>query len=416
MNKVVLFSLALVFVAGCSKQAEQTAEVVQQAPEKTEAVAVEQAEPVHADEGFETDILILKQGQTLTNLLMPHGFSERAIYLLAMSSKKIFDINKLQAGTQIELTTFEDAQELKIAVGFAKLLEAKWQNQQWSMAVSDVATDKTSLSREFVISHSLYKDALSADVPVKIINDAILALSHFIDFQREVHKGDGLAFTFEQISIAEQKHLFTLFKPEQTLLYVDLSNQEQQLELFKYQNQFYFQDGRLAENFLMKTPLNGARLSSHFGRRKHPVLGYTRIHKGIDFGAPIGTPIMAAGNAKVLKAGRLGSFGNRVVLDHGNGYETLYAHLKGFAKGIKPGVKVRQGQIIGYLGNTGLSQARHLHYEVHKDGKAINPLKMKQPSHLKLKGKDLAAFHTYIKRFYRQQLETDEQPSALAAD
>ncbi|WP_390444159.1 M23 family metallopeptidase [Pseudoalteromonas sp. MTN2-4] len=146
----------------------------------------------------------------------------------------------------------------------------------------------------------------------------------------------------------------------------------------------------------MKTPLNGARLSSSFGKRKHPVLGYTRQHKGIDFSAPTGTPIMAAGKGKVLKANYSKSFGYRVLLEHHSGYRTLYAHLKGFAKGIKKGASVKQGQIIGYLGNTGMSTTRHLHYEVHKNGRAINPLTMKQPSNIQLKGNDLVAFKTHI--------------------
>lgn len=185
------------------------------------------------------------------------------------------------------------------------------------------------------------------------------------------------------------------------LQHVALLSGKEEYRLYQFSDEsgmsaFYHEDGRLAQSFLMKTPLNGARLSSSFGKRHHPVLGYTRMHKGIDFGAPIGTPIMAAGSGEVIKANWGGSFGNRIILAHGNGYQTLYAHLKGFAKGIKTGAKVKQGEVIGYLGNTGLSQARHLHYEVHKDGKAINPLTLKQPKYIKLEGKQLKRFMAYV--------------------
>ena len=146
------------------------------------------------------------------------------------------------------------------------------------------------------------------------------------------------------------------------------------------------------KKFLMKTPIDGARLSSRFGLRKHPILGYSKMHAGVDFAAPRGTPVYAAGNGTVTRANRFGSFGNYVSIRHANGYETAYAHLNGFARGIRAGTRVRQGQVIAYVGTTGRSTGPHLHYEVHVNGKKMNPLALKVPTGRKLEGNELAAF------------------------
>ncbi|MFA0814042.1 M23 family metallopeptidase [Microbulbifer epialgicus] len=146
----------------------------------------------------------------------------------------------------------------------------------------------------------------------------------------------------------------------------------------------------------MKTPLKNARLSSYYGRRKHPVLGYTRMHKGLDFGAPLGTPILAAGDGIVERASYFGSFGNYIRIGHKSGVQTIYAHLNDYAKGIKSGVKVEQGQVIGFLGATGRVQGRHLHYEIHKDGKAIDPFRLDLPAADYLSGAGLKLFNKHV--------------------
>ena len=142
----------------------------------------------------------------------------------------------------------------------------------------------------------------------------------------------------------------------------------------------------------MKTPINGARLSSSFGKRKHPILGYTKMHTGTDFAAPKGTPIMASGDGKVLKAGWCGGGGNCIKIKHNSTYQTVYAHLSKFGRGVKKGVRVKQGQIIGYVGSTGLSTGPHLHYEVIENGKKINSQKLKLPSGKVLKGETRKKF------------------------
>ena len=439
LKRLLLLSALLVGCTENDKQTQQSNEqlVQTQAIEReatgqiahtneqvlTDNTAVAEAAP--KEPSFEVNTYTLKRGQTITHVLKEAGFSLSQIYALANEIKPHFDFKKIKSGTQFDVITFESeanttviasenaqAQEhshntmtenqrlgekrLRFAMGFGELLEATLRDNQWQIEQISVQVEQRRFSKSFEISQSLYKAASKADIPANVINSAILAMSHFVDFQREIRVGDKITLNFSHAILHEDAHLFEKFSAPQKLVAIEFVNNKDTYQLYQFEDAYYFSDGKLAQNFLMKTPLNGARLSSSFGKRKHPVLGYNRQHKGIDFSAPIGTPIMAAGKGKVLKANYSKSFGYRVLLEHHDGYRTLYAHLKGFAKGIKSGATVKQGQIIGYLGNTGLSTSRHLHYEVHKNGQAINPLTMKQPSNIQLKGEELVAFKAHI--------------------
>lgn len=389
----------------------------------TDSAIVAETEP--KEPTFTVSTYTLKRGQTITHVLKEAGFSLSQIYALANEVKPLFDFKKIKSGTKFDVVTYDalthtrephtndelaqvntertakDSQRaiekrLRFASNFGELIEATLQDNKWQLEQISVKVEQRRFSKSFEISQSLYKAASEADIPANVINSAILAMSHFVDFQREIRSGDKITLNFSHAILHEGTHLFSQFSAPQKLVAIEFVNNKDSYQLYQFEDAYYFADGKLAQNFLMKTPLNGARLSSSFGKRKHPVLGYNRQHKGIDFSAPTGTPIMAAGKGKVLKASYSKSFGYRVLLEHHDGYRTLYAHLKGFAKGIKSGVSVKQGQIIGYLGNTGLSTSRHLHYEVHKNGQAINPLTMKQPSNIQLKGKELVAFKAHI--------------------
>ena len=181
------------------------------------------------------------------------------------------------------------------------------------------------------------------------------------------------------------------------MLFAALTLSGQRRELTRFtpssgKTDYFDQKGRSVRKTLMRTPIDGARLSSGFGMRRHPILGYSRMHRGVDFAAPKGTPIYAAGDGVVERAGRNGGYGKYIRLRHNGSYKTAYAHLSGYAKGVKRGRRVRQGQIIGYVGSTGQSTGPHLHYEVMVNGKQVNPRKIKLPSGEKLKGADLEAF------------------------
>lgn len=344
----------------------------------------------------EAQLVTLKSGQTVSSLLSKQGFSAQQIANLAIALRNVVPLNKLQAGSILAIDEVAGQRQVSLAGEYAIRVDATLTGDEWLVTKSKVPTRIEVAEHAIVIGHSLYGDGAAAGIPGDVINSALLALSHFIDFQRQVYNGNRFEVVFERTLVTEDEALFAHQQTPLQPTYLRFKNSEDDLRLYRYNDAFYLEDGRLAESFLLKTPLNGARLSSHYGQRKHPLLGYTRMHKGIDFSAPAGTPIMAAGNATVKRADWYGSYGNAVVLQHDDGYETLYAHLKGFADDIKPGVKVKQGQIIGFLGNTGLSQARHLHYEVYRNGKSVNPLNLKKLTTERLQGEELAQFTAFV--------------------
>ncbi|KZN70069.1 peptidoglycan DD-metalloendopeptidase family protein [Pseudoalteromonas luteoviolacea] len=345
-----------------------------------------------------TEIVTIEAGQSLMEILRVYNLSPRQVITLVSATQSWLDLNSITAGTRLQLMLDHQRQvtAVMLQVGFAKMLVARLSKEKWHVSELNMATEQVIRYAKVEVGNSLFNNALAADIPAGIINKLILVMSHRIDFQRALHKYDELEVLYDADVLSAQS-LIGLQSMPRALRYVGLSvaGKRQVLYLHKDENDksaYYFADGRVAQSFLLKTPLNGARLSSTFGKRKHPILGFTRIHKGLDFGAPVGTPIFAAGDGTVLKANWGGSFGNRVLIQHQHGYRTLYAHLQRFAKGIKAGVQVKQGQVIGFLGNTGMSQARHLHYEVHKDGRAINPLHLdsNQVSHNKMTEQQLA--------------------------
>ncbi|MGB1361276.1 MAG: peptidoglycan DD-metalloendopeptidase family protein, partial [Alphaproteobacteria bacterium] len=251
------------------------------------------------------------------------------------------------------------------------------------------------------ITSSLYKAMEQNGVKRGAINDFINLFSFDVDFQRDIRKGDSFDVGFSEYTNQEGN-----FVRSGNIRYAELSVQGIRKRYYKYKASsgrvdYYDSNGKSGRKALMKTPIEGARLSSSFGRRKHPVLGYTKIHKGTDFAAPRGTPIFAAGDGRIEYAGRNGSFGIYIRIRHNGSYKTAYAHMSGIAKGVRRGRSVRQGQVIGYVGTTGRSTGNHLHYEVYKNGRAINSRTMKLPSGKQLKGKELKEFKVFIKPMMR---------------
>ena len=245
------------------------------------------------------------------------------------------------------------------------------------------------------IKTSLYRAAVESGIEPNIIIEFARIYGFEIDFQRDIRRGDTFEIYYEKF-IDDNKNV----KDTGKIIYASMviNNKELNLYNFKYKNEtgYYDVSGKSIVKSLMKTPINGARLSSSFGNRKHPILGYTKLHAGTDFAAPSGTPIMASGSGTITKSRWCGGGGNCVKIRHNSTYETIYAHMKSFAKGIREGKKVRQGQIIGYVGSTGMSTGPHLHYEVVINGKKVNSQKLKLPSGKILKGDERKEFE--IKR------------------
>ena len=245
--------------------------------------------------------------------------------------------------------------------------------------------------KESEIINSLYSSAINSGIKPNIIIDFARIYGFQIDFQRDIWKNDRFQIIYENFLDSNENVLDT-----GNILYANLilQGKDNGLYIFKTKNGYEHFDsaGKSIKKSLMKTPINGARLSSNFGVRKHPILGYNKLHKGTDFAAPEGTPVMASGDGKIIRARWCGGGGNCIKIRHNSTYSTVYAHLKNFGRGIKEGTRVKQGQIIGYVGSTGMSTGPHLHYEVIVNGKKVNSQKLKLPSGKILKGKERKLF------------------------
>ena len=241
------------------------------------------------------------------------------------------------------------------------------------------------------IKNNLYSSAIDVGIEPNIIIEFARIFGFEVDFQRDIRKGDWFEILYEKFKDDNNK-----VRDTGKIIYASMfvNGEEINLYNFKYNKveDHYDISGKSITKSLMKTPINGARLSSSFGMRKHPILGYNKMHRGTDFAAPSGTPIMASGSGTVTRARWCGGGGNCVKIKHNSTYETIYAHMKAFAKGVKEGRKVKQGQIIGYVGSTGLSTGPHLHYEVIVNGKKVNSQKLKLPSGKTLKGEERKQF------------------------
>ncbi len=242
------------------------------------------------------------------------------------------------------------------------------------------------------INSSLYVSAVKSGLPVPVLMELIRIYSWDVDFQRSIRTGDQFEILYERL-VTESGETARYGK----ILYANLKLGKDDNPLYHFKNRAGFNDyfddkGRSARKALMRTPINGARLSSGFGRRRHPVLGFNKMHRGVDFAAARGTPIFAAGAGTVVYRARNGSYGNYIRIRHNSEYSTAYAHMSKFRGSVRKGSRVRQGQIIGYVGTTGRSTGPHLHYEILRRGRQTNPMRVKMPSGKQLKGKELAKF------------------------
>jgi murein DD-endopeptidase MepM/ murein hydrolase activator NlpD len=242
-----------------------------------------------------------------------------------------------------------------------------------------------------IIKNNLYNSAINSGIEPNIIVEFARIFGFEVDFQRDIRQGDWFEILYEKFEDDNNK-----VRETGKIIYASMFVNGEEINLYNFKfnklEDFYDIKGKSITKSLMKTPINGARLSSSFGMRKHPILGYNKMHRGTDFAAPSGTPIMASGSGTVTRARWCGGGGNCVKIKHNSTYETIYAHMKAFAKGIKEGRKVKQGQIIGYVGSTGLSTGPHLHYEVLVNGKKVNSQRLKLPSGKILSGEERNQF------------------------
>ena len=265
------------------------------------------------------------------------------------------------------------------------------------------------------VDGSLIASADTAGVPRPALAEMVRAFSWDVNFQHDMKAGDRFAVLIEQSWTTDGK-LVDSGRVLWAELTTDAGQQTYSVYRFKPRggtDSFYYGDGQSVVKALLRTPLNLSRVSSHFGMRRHPVLGFSRMHRGIDFAAPPGTPILAAGAGQVMQAGRHGGYGNWVRLRHGRGLDTGYAHMSRIARGVRPGHRVRQGQVIGFVGSTGLSTGPHLHFELYRNGAAVNPLHVARTSlRARLTGSDLAQFKATVARIDRARESADDLVTA----
>ncbi len=351
--------------------------------------------------------LTLAKGSTLMEALVQAGASANDADSVVRAVRKHFDPRKLRAGQGLSVrfapnpavpaARGANGRRPLAAVAFdvsgeSRLQVASTGNGSFSAAV--VAKQVHAIHRrvEGTISNSLYNAAIDSGLSDPVLMELIRLFSFSVDFQRDIRKGDGFEVMFEQFVDDDGRPVRS-----GSILLGAMTLSGKRLALYRHQTTDgsidYFDDhGRSVRKALMRTPIDGARLSSRFGKRRHPVLGYKKMHRGVDFAAPIGTPIYAAGNGVVEKAGWWGSYGNYVRIRHTGEYKTAYAHMKAIADNIVPGTKVRQGQVIGYLGSTGRSTGPHLHYEVLRNDRQINPMGVELPIGVQLAGDSLRQF------------------------
>jgi murein DD-endopeptidase MepM/ murein hydrolase activator NlpD len=345
---------------------------------------------------YKTTIHTVKQGETFNKILVEYQIPESEIKKIKKSLDKE-NINNLKTGQNIEFI-IDKLGETKI-VNFIFPISRTEKIKLSRNLDSDIFKKKkviTNLNKRIIfkegeIYNSLYKTATDLKIKTNVIIDFARIYGFQVDFQRDIRKNDSFQIMYEIFEDDKGKIFET-----GNIIYANLKLRGQHNPLYyfnkkKYEGH-YDNNGRSIQKALMKTPINGARLSSKFGMRKHPIDGFNKMHRGTDFAAPTGTPIMASGDGVIVRARWCGGGGNCIKIKHNSVYSTVYAHMSKFAKGIKNGVRIKQGRIIGYVGSTGKSTGPHLHYEVIENGKKINSQTLKLPSGRILKGENRKLF------------------------
>ncbi len=331
----------------------------------------------------------LKRRETLSDLVnrldLPGNQGHQALY--SLTNSELLDARRVRPG--LEVTAHVDGDELNaLSVNLEpgrRLMAKRMAGGTYKAFALDSQLIAMPMIVKGTIETSLYQDAQKLGAEDQQVVDFAQVFAYDLDFQREVHPGDEFELVFDVLK-DERGNVIR----RGDVLYAALDGKAVDKAFYRFTTpdenitDYFQENGESSTKFLMKTPINGARLSSRFGKRRHPISGYTRLHKGTDFAAPTGTPIYAAGNGVVERASRYGGYGHYVRIRHSKGYKTAYAHMSRYGRGIRAGRSVRQGQIIGYVGSTGASTGPHLHYEVYKNGKAVDAMRLKLPTGRKL--------------------------------
>ncbi|MBM4310516.1 MAG: M23 family metallopeptidase [Deltaproteobacteria bacterium] len=364
--------------------------------------------------------IVVKRGDTLLDLLVREGLARDEAHGVIGALKQVFNPRRLSKDQCLTIT-YESPQEASPAFKSLNIKLDPVREVTVDRCGSDGFTaneivrecESRTMCAEFQIDSSLYESAAANGVPFEMLLPVVNAYAYDVDFQRDIQPGDTFEIMYDMKVDGDGKAF-----SKGTVSYAALTTGGRRLALYQYldksgDSDYFDAQGRSLKKNLMITPIEGARISSGFGRRRHPILGYSRMHKGLDFAASSGTPIMASGDGVVESAGYKSDYGNVVRLRHSGSYNTLYAHMRRFAQGIRPGVRVRQGQVIGYVGSTGLSTGPHLHYEVLHHGRNLNPASIKSQPNRILQGPELERFMT-AKSALEVQFASLKKPAVFA--
>ena len=339
----------------------------------------------------------ISNGETFDKILNSYFVSKDEIIKIKKKLNLNYNLNNLRTNLHIKFTVDESNNKKITSFLFSVsrtekiLLTRNLKTDLFEKKKIITNLNKKVIFREGKILQSLYKTAVDLKVKPNVIVDFARIYGFQVDFQRDIRKNDNFQIMYEVFEDDKGK----VFETGNIIFAnLNLSGVNNSLYYFNKEGSkgHYDENGKNVKKALMKTPINGARLSSSFGMRKHPIDGFNKMHRGTDFAAPMGTPIMASGNGVITRARWCGGGGNCIKIKHNSTYETIYAHMKSFARGMREGLRVKQGQIIGYVGSTGKSTGPHLHYEVVKNGKKINSQKLRLPSGKTLKGNDRKSF------------------------
>lgn len=345
------------------------------------------------------------KGDTLMELLIKNEVPRDEAYNAIQALRKVYDPRDLNPGHQVTVFFHKDPAEadphfvgLRIERDAVNSVAVnRGDDGSFKVNAEAKALHKEMKAFRGTIDNSLYVDAKQAGVPDRVILDLIKMYSWGVDFQREIHNGDSFEVMYEQYVTDDGR----VVPGKGEIAYATMRLSGRDMPLYRYEDkngdsEYFDPAGQSVKKPLMKTPIDGARISSTFGVRRHPVLGYNKMHKGIDFAAPRGTPIYAAGDGVIERAGKFSSFGNYVRIRHRNGLCTAYGHMNGFRSGIRAGGRVKQGDVIGYVGTTGRSTGPHLHYEILVNGAQVNPATVKVAGGRSLSAKELKGFKAQV--------------------
>jgi murein DD-endopeptidase MepM/ murein hydrolase activator NlpD len=367
-------------------------------------------------------VLTVRRGDTLGELLTSAGVSQAEAHDAIAALSPIFPPRSLAVGQEVGLRLDPDRDNTLLALEIepapGRTIALRRQADRW-VVEEQVTPRQRHLARiEAPIIGGVFLTLTRAGMPAPLTHALIRALSHEVDFQRDIQPGDRIAVAFERLRAPDGDLL-----GHGQLLHASLTLSGREIAVWRHVEQdgdaaWYHGDGRPLAGGFLRTPLDGARLTSGFGMRRHPVLGFSRRHEGLDFAAPPGTPIYAASDGVVAAARMERGYGRTVRIRHPGGVETVYAHMSRFARNLKPGDRVRQGDVIGAVGSSGMSTGPHLHYEIRLAGRAQDPARAALPAGERLRGAELAAFHDRRRELNRQmaQIASGRTEIALAGD